>query len=151
MSNVTINLTKPVEVFGKRVSAIELKEPTGGVYTKLGDPRVLVFNASGSGYWVPQQAAITAYLDQLIVHDAGGGAIMALLGLEDSMAIQEALFAFFFRRGSEACRQKIDALVFSLGVLMFDVAQAMSISEIDEAFDRAVAWQREVQETARRR
>ena len=29
---------------------------------------------------------------------------------------------------------------------MFDVAQAMTLSEIDEAFARAVAWQREAQE-----
>jgi hypothetical protein len=29
---------------------------------------------------------------------------------------------------------------------MFDVAQKMTLNEIDEAFARAVAWQREAQE-----
>jgi len=45
----TIKLAKPVKFHDKLLEEIELKEPSGGLYVKLGDPRVLVFNASGSG------------------------------------------------------------------------------------------------------
>jgi hypothetical protein len=34
-------------------------------------------------------------------------------------------------------------------VIHFDVAQAMSLSEIDEAFERAVAWHREPRDARR--
>lgn len=95
MPNVTIKLTKPIEVFGKKLGAIELKEPSGGLYVRLGEPRTLVFNQSGSGYWVENASAIGAYLDQLIITEAGGEAVMPLLCLEDSMAMKEALFDFF--------------------------------------------------------
>jgi hypothetical protein len=35
-------------------------------------------------------------------------------------------------------------------VIAFDKAQAMTLAEIDDAFDRAVAWSREAQDTRRR-
>ena len=58
----TIKLSKPVDFHGKPLAELELKEPSGGLYVKLGDPRVLVFNASGSGYWVERDEIIKAYL-----------------------------------------------------------------------------------------
>jgi hypothetical protein len=94
MASVKVELTRPIELHGKRLAEIELREPTGGLYVKHGEPRVLVFNASGSGYWVPQQEAIKAYLEALIVHDLGGD-LVNLMSLEDAMATQEALYSFF--------------------------------------------------------
>jgi hypothetical protein len=105
MPNVT--LSKPVEIFGKRVSAVELKEPNAGLYVKLGDPRTLVFNASGSGYWVENAETIRAYLDQLIVHDAGGDTVMALITLEDGMAVKAALFDFFTGAAGRLAARKL--------------------------------------------
>lgn len=61
-----VALRKPIEVFGKSYNELELKEPSGGLYLKLGDPRILVFNASGSGYWIEQSETINAYLDKLV-------------------------------------------------------------------------------------
>jgi hypothetical protein len=109
MANVTLNLMKPVEVFGKRVASVELKEPSGGLYVRLGDPRVLVFNASGSAYWVEQAPVIGEYFDKLVLHDAGGGAIMALLSLEDAMAAKEVLFGFFSDAASRLAARKSTA------------------------------------------
>jgi hypothetical protein len=94
MASVKVELTKPIELYGKRVAEIELREPNGGLYVKHGEPRVLVFNASGSGYWVPQQDSIKAYLEALIVHDLGAD-LVKLMSLEDAMTTQEALFDFF--------------------------------------------------------
>jgi hypothetical protein len=94
MPSVKVKLTKPIELHGKRLAEVELREPNGGLYVKLGEPRVLVFNASGSGYWVPQQEAIKAYLEELIVHELGSD-LVNLMSLEDTMATQEALFVFF--------------------------------------------------------
>ena len=91
----SVTLSKPVQIFGKTVGAIELKEPNGGQFVRLGEPRILVFNASGSGYWIENAETIRAYLDLLIVHEAGGEAVMSLLGLEDAMATKECLFSFF--------------------------------------------------------
>jgi hypothetical protein len=91
-----IKLAKPVDLGGKMMAEITLKEPSGGLYIKLGDPRVLVFNASGSGYWVEQNEVIKAYLEQLIESEIQLGAdVVNLLSLEDTMELKEALFGFF--------------------------------------------------------
>lgn len=91
----SVTLSKPVSIFGKTVGSVELKEPNGGQFVRLGEPRILVFNASGSGYWIENADTIRAYLDALIVHEAGGEVVMSLVGLEDAMAVKEALFGFF--------------------------------------------------------
>jgi hypothetical protein len=91
----SVALSKPISIFGKTVGSIELKEPNGGQFVKLGEPRILVFNASGSGYWVENADAIRAYFDFLIVHEAGGEAVLALLCLEDTLLLKETLFSFF--------------------------------------------------------
>jgi len=94
MPSTKVKLTKPVEFAGKHVVEVELKEPTGGLYIKTGEPRTLVFNSSGSGYWVEQADAIKAYFEALIVHDLGGD-LINLMTLEDTMLVKEALFDFF--------------------------------------------------------
>jgi hypothetical protein len=91
----SVTLSKPVQIFGKTAGSIELKEPNGGQFVRLGEPRTLVFNQSGSGYWVENGEAIRNYLELLIVHEAGGEVIMSLLGLEDAMAVKEVLLGFF--------------------------------------------------------
>jgi len=95
MSNIKVKLTKQVEIFGKRVAEIVMKEPTGGQYTRIGDPRTLIFSMTGSGYWAEDKTAIAAYYEALIEHDAGGEALVALLSLRDAMRVKETLFSFF--------------------------------------------------------
>ena len=48
----SVSLSKPISIFGKTVGSVELKEPNGGQFVRLGEPRILVFNQSGSGYWI---------------------------------------------------------------------------------------------------
>ncbi len=52
-NTVKVELRTPIEIHGKRTAEVELREPTGGLYVKHGEPRTLIFNSSGSGYWVP--------------------------------------------------------------------------------------------------
>ena len=92
----TVKLLKPLPwLDNQTLTEVKLKEPTGGQYVKLGDPRILVFNASGSGYWVEQAETIVAYLDACIVSDMGGMPIVNNLSIEDVMGVKAALFDFF--------------------------------------------------------
>jgi hypothetical protein len=89
-----VKLAKPFRWHDETVNELELKEPTGALYTRLGEPRVLVYNATGSGYYVEQPDVIRAYLEQLVTHELGSD-IFAMLGLEDAKALKEALLDFF--------------------------------------------------------
>jgi len=90
-----VRLTKPIKLFDKQISEIKLREPTGGMYALLGDPRVFVYNQSGSGYWIEKQESISGYLDKLVEHESGGEVLFSLLSLEDAFAVKQALFGFF--------------------------------------------------------
>jgi hypothetical protein len=95
MPTVKVKLSKPIELFGRTVGTVELREPLGGSYLSLGEPRTLVFNASGSGYWVENVEVIRAYIDRLIEHESGGESVFGLLSLEDAMAVKDAMLGFF--------------------------------------------------------
>lgn len=92
--NVKIKLSKPFTLYNKRVDEIEIKEPTGGAYAQLGEPRVLVHTNSGGGYLVEQPAVINAYLEKCLVNDLGGD-VLNLMSLQDVMEIKDALLGFF--------------------------------------------------------
>ena len=99
-SATVVKLTRPVPWFdGQTITQISLREPSGRQYVKLGDPRVLVWNASGGGYWVEQPEVVAAYLEVCIAEDSAGaimGAqILDRLALEDVMGVKAALFDFF--------------------------------------------------------
>jgi hypothetical protein len=102
----SVTLSKPITIFGKTAGSIELKEPNGGMFVRFGEPRTLVFNASGSGYWVENSETIRAYLDALIVHEVGGEAVMALLSLEDAVVVKETLFSFFTDAATKAAARR---------------------------------------------
>ena len=99
MSSIKVKLTKQVEIFGKRVAEIVMKEPMGGQYTRIGDPRTLVFSTTGSGYWVEDKTAIVAYYEALIEHDAGGEALVPV-HQRDAMRVKETDSLFSLRRRS---------------------------------------------------
>lgn len=90
----TIKLATLVELFGKKITEIQLREPNGGEYVRLGDPRVLVRSQTGSGYFVEQNDVIEKYLD-VCIENEGGAAIMSLLTLEDAMAVKMEILDFF--------------------------------------------------------
>jgi hypothetical protein len=96
--SVKIKLSQPIPGFiadgSMKPDELELKEPVGWLYIRLGEPRVMVFNASGSGYWVEQTDVIRAYLEELVVHPLGAD-VMKMISLEDAKAVKEAFFGFF--------------------------------------------------------
>jgi hypothetical protein len=89
-----VKLTKPFDLGGKRLIELEIKEPTGGDYMRLGDPRTLVFNASGSGYWVEQNDVIRVHFEKCVISDLGAD-VVNQLSIEDVMGLKEGLFDFF--------------------------------------------------------
>src|SRR5574337_5878 len=94
-----IRLDKPIAIFGKPVHEIRLKEPSGQHYIDFGEPRIAVVQPGGGGYWIEQHTAIKSYLEVCIDHEQGG-ALIAQMGLRDTMRLKEALFDFF-REASE--------------------------------------------------
>ncbi len=109
MPNVKIKLTKPVQMFNKPIAEIELKEPNGSQFIMWGEPRSLVFNASGSGYWVENNEVIDKYLDMLLDYELGGKTILGMLSLEDAMAVKEALLGFFVAAAERLAARKSTA------------------------------------------
>lgn len=97
-NSILIKLDTPVTAFGQTYDAITLKEPTGGLYARLGEPRIGVYNdKSGSGYFLEQKDIISQYLDRLV--DIGDAAaqtsVLASLSLTDMKRLRDALFSFF--------------------------------------------------------
>src|SRR4051794_7498552 len=109
MDGTIVKLTKPVEVFGQTLNEITLREPTGKLYSRLGDPRIPIMNAtSGSGYWVDREEIISQYLDTLIdiPEKAGTVLVLAQLSLPDMMSLRKALFDFFLKAGEKAAEMR---------------------------------------------
>lgn len=90
----TIPLLKPIEMHGKFVKEVVLKEPTGRNYLDFGEPRILARNIDATVYWVEDKIAIKSYLEACIEHEAGAH-LIALLGLADVRRLKDAVLAFF--------------------------------------------------------
>ena len=106
---IIIKLDTPVEAFGRKIEDITLKEPTGGLYARLGEPRIGIYNeASKSGYYIEQRDVISQYLDRLIdVGDAASNAIvLQSLSLVDTKRMKDALFSFFDTAAQKAADLK---------------------------------------------
>ena len=89
----TLQLMVPIEHHGQTLTHVALREPSGGLYARLGDPRVAVRTKEG-GYWVEQPEVIKAYLDKLIDHQ-DGAVLLGLMSMPDVMMLKEELFGFF--------------------------------------------------------
>jgi hypothetical protein len=92
--STTIDLIDPIVWPDKPLNQLILKEPTGGLYSDLGEPRILVRNIDGAGYYVEQVELIRKYLDACLDID-GGASVLRMLSLADAMRIKAALFDFF--------------------------------------------------------
>lgn len=109
----TVKLSHPFEMFGKSVTEITVKEPTGGLYSQFGDPRIAVTNpSSGSIYFAEREDVIATYLDQLIEHETGGAPIVSQLSLEDVITVKHAMLSFFHEAEAKAFK-KLSTLSFS--------------------------------------
>jgi hypothetical protein len=94
MTTKTIKISRPVEMHGKIINELVLKEPTGGNYLDLGEPHVIARSPDGSVYAVENEAVIKAYLDRCVEHEHGS-VVLRLLGLADSKRVKAALLDFF--------------------------------------------------------
>jgi hypothetical protein len=94
-----VELANPIELFGKKVSTVKIKEPTGYQYSTIGEPRIMVHTGTGGGYFVEQPAEINRYLEGCIDHEQGAD-FLRLLSLVDAMTVKRALLGFF--EGAEA-------------------------------------------------
>jgi hypothetical protein len=109
MVSVTLKLETPVTAFGRSYDAITLKEPTGGLYARLGEPRIGVYNdKTNSGYVIEQPAVINQYLDRLV--DIGDAAaqtsVLSEMSLVDMKRLKDALFSFFDVAAQKAAELK---------------------------------------------
>ena len=95
-----IKLARPVRLHDKTYAEVKLREPTGGLYAKLGEPRLMIYNPTGSGYYIEQNDVINAYLEKLIDFEFGGEVMFCLLSLEDAKMVREGLFDFFEKAGA---------------------------------------------------
>jgi hypothetical protein len=104
MDGKIIKLSTPIDVFGRSVTEITLREPRGGLYLRLGDPRLLVSSSDRGGYYVEQPEVIKAYLDALVepVGSAEQLAIFTGLSLADQMRLKWELFGFFSKAAADA-------------------------------------------------
>lgn len=95
MPNKIVMLSNPIMLHGKSIDRIELREPRGGDFVLIGEPRVLVYNPSGSGYWVEQPGVIGQYMEKCIVNSDLGADLISLLSLDDAIALKEETLGFF--------------------------------------------------------
>jgi hypothetical protein len=90
----TVELANPIELFGKKITALKIKEPTGRLYIAIGEPRIPVQTGNGGGYYVEQPLEIGKYLEACIDHEMGAD-LVPLLSLEDIMEVKKTIFDFF--------------------------------------------------------
>lgn len=94
MDKKVVKLASPIEVFGKTLRELEIREPTGREFMTNGEPRALVYSPGGSGYFIEQAEIIAKYCEKCIVSELGND-IFSLLSLEDAKAVKETVLSFF--------------------------------------------------------
>jgi hypothetical protein len=106
MPNKFIDLTNPITLHGQVIKRLELREPRGGEYVSIGEPRVLVYNPSGSGYWVEQPGALAQYMEKCIVNSDLGADLIKLLSLDDAIELKEETLGFFVDAAARRAAKK---------------------------------------------
>ncbi len=94
MKKQTITLRQPVTLHDKRITELTFREPSGGQYLDIGEPRMLARNVDGTLYWVEDREAIKRYVDACVDHEFGGP-IIRILGLADAKLAKDTVLGFF--------------------------------------------------------
>ena len=102
-----VDLLDPFEHHNSTIGRIRLKEPSGGQFAMLGEPRIWIRNAVG-GYWVEQPEVIRQYLDKLIDHQ-DGAELLKLMSLADSMQVKDQLLGFFADAEARLIARKLES------------------------------------------
>ena len=100
MDGKYIKLTKPIEVFAKTYTELTMREPTGGLYLRLGEPRIPVSTGDGGGFYLVEQNGVIAnYLQKLLEVEGGDETLMSTLlsqlSFDDAVTVKRTLFSFF--------------------------------------------------------
>lgn len=94
MPNRVVPLSQTYEAHGITFAEVELRPPTIEEHFRIGDPVEAHSGPDGEGRFVIEHHdRYLAYLDLLVVRP--GREKIAVLGLEESMAIKEAIRDFF--------------------------------------------------------
>ncbi|VTZ27907.1 conserved hypothetical protein [Methylocella tundrae] len=93
MAMKTIVLAEPVEMHGRRIAEIVLREPTGANYLDFGDPFTAV-NSNGGFFFAEDKAVVANYLDACVQHESGAH-VLRLLSLADARKVKKELLSFF--------------------------------------------------------
>lgn len=94
MRTIKVYLVDGFDWHGEKVGTLDIRAPNGQLHAMYGEPRILVYNPDGAGYYVDQPAVIRQYTEALVKHE-GGADILPLLTLADSMLIRGAIIDFF--------------------------------------------------------
>jgi hypothetical protein len=89
-----VPLSRAYEAHGRKVDAIEVREPTGSQLLVWGEPTELIFSREGTPVVVENREAIRAYLEACC---DPGPEVLAQLGVADYRAVKAALIGFFVR------------------------------------------------------
>ncbi|VFU07935.1 hypothetical protein [Methylocella tundrae] len=89
----TIALAQPVELHGKMITEIAIKEPTGGQYLDFGEPHIYT-QSSGGFFAVEDKSVVANYLDACVQHESGSH-VLRLLSLADARKVKKELLSFF--------------------------------------------------------
>lgn len=90
----TLKLMSPVQLHGAMISEISFREPRGGEFLDLGEPRVITRTKDDSIFLIENDAAIKAYV-QSCVEGNDGPVVLQLLSLADMRAAKELVLSFF--------------------------------------------------------
>jgi hypothetical protein len=101
LPNVTITLSDPIEGHKGPIKTITLHEPKYPVVMSLGPPVTTIRTKEGAIYQTQDAEIIRQYAERMVDHDAAP--VLHLLGMRDTLALQEAVIGFFAaaRAGTE--------------------------------------------------
>jgi hypothetical protein len=101
MSDVTLELSNPIELFGEIISEIDIKEPRAHDYLQLGEPRIFARTPDGSFYAIEDIGVVKQYLSRCISKTDSAGkdipsqGLIAMMALSDIRRAREAVLGFF--------------------------------------------------------
>lgn len=87
-----IQLTRSYDVFDRKVSSIDVKEPTGSMLLIHGEPVEWVFTRERNPVRIENKEAIRAYLEACC---EPGVELLSQLNVADFRSVKEVLLGFF--------------------------------------------------------
>lgn len=100
MKTKTLVLADVRELNSQTVSELQFKEPTGGIYLDLGEPRIWTKTKDGQYFLMENDATIKVYVEQCLVNHEQIP-LLRHLSLRDARAARELVMSFFTEGDAE--------------------------------------------------